>query len=242
MQPSLAVNYIIKLGTYEGKVEGMEIKLNEALRKAEEEREKAEQYRINIQKQLDELVKKEENKKAAAKALKDVTDEEKALKAKEAWHLLVDVWIPSYSYYRGSSSYQTLTTYPSNVPPFNQMLIKAESNTMTVNRILYWRSIQSSLRYVTDYSADGELWLDGDSASKPTRPNHKAGVHLFPEWGYFNTDGNKRLIFRRDQIHCGLDYQSVGGENDNPNLGKWGKIYIRNVRQDKLTDRTYDLP
>ncbi len=154
------------------------------------------------------------------------------------WTLLVDVWISSYCHGRSFDS-QLLANEHSPVPPFNQMLLQAEaSNGVVVNRILFWNLPQTSLMGVTKYPSNGEIFLQGDNAPRPTG----CGANWsFPEWHSLTQYGYSRLIFRKGEIHCAQDYSAVGGQRNNPTLGQWGRIFIRLVGQHQI-DYAGDIP
>ena len=41
----------------------------------------------------------------------------------------------------------------------------------------------------------------------------------------------RRFIIRPGGIHCARDYSEVGGESDNPALGQYGRVWVRNSRE-----------
>ena len=159
-----------------------------------------------------------------------------------SWQLICDVWIPSWSLGRSEDS-QLLTGHLDTCCVFNQMLIQSQSELCTINRILYWDTVQNCLTNVTLHQREGgctgELHLPSDTVVHKT--NGAAPNWRFPEWHQFNKEGG-RLIFRRNQIHCAADYARVGGQENNPRLGQWGRVFVRTVPLSSSSLCVNDIP
>lgn len=153
------------------------------------------------------------------------------------WRLLEDVWIPAAAHGRAASQ-QKYSDHNTPVQPFNQMLLQARSTTTTINRILYWNTPQNDLQNVVQTKQSGELRLASDNVDSTTGVS-PGGPWRFPEWHQFQPPIACRLIFRLGQIHCALDYPAVGGQDNNPRLGEWGRIWVRLIEPNTSTA---DLP
>jgi hypothetical protein len=58
-------------------------------------------------------------------------------------------------------------------------------------------------------------------------------MHIF---GRNSRESCKWFIIRQGQIHCDHEYGSVGGQNNNPMLGNYGRVWVRD------STSTSDLP
>ena len=58
----------------------------------------------------------------------------------------------------------------------------------------------------------------------------KVGGMCFHEMHHFGSSF-RRFIIRPGQIHCARDYGEVGGESDNPALGQYGRVWVRNSKE-----------
>jgi hypothetical protein len=148
----------------------------------------------------------------------------------EPWSLVASAWVPSFAE-QVTQSYQQRGEFllPAGTAlPHNQVLFECGSadDAVVVKRFL---QLDHTLAHLGDALAGGfeELILEGDSAKRPTILKGDT----LSEQHYFAGGAPDRFIIRVGDVHCAQDYSAVGGENDNPVLGQWGRIWARECSQ-----------
>lgn len=146
------------------------------------------------------------------------------------WTLMASGWIPAYDSNINSDIKQLgqIRTYNGSgqVPLFTEMRAYC---TRGANYIVHLKRSAPSSQNLNVFNGNTyvqtEAKLSGNNLAVNTANwSHSGGSYI--EMHHFLGSAN-RFIIRNNQIHCGANYTSVGGENNNPNLGKEAYIYIR---------------
>jgi hypothetical protein len=139
--------------------------------------------------------------------------------------LVASAWIPSYEKYiphniqaRG----QFITKGTITVKNFTSITIECDSLTTRVHRDFKFYKNLTQLNQIkgVPYSQVSHQ----DEENVPGSFSISKVVANYAEWHNAQT-GYRRFIIRSNQIHCLLPYHNVGGQVDNPRLGKWGRLW-----------------
>ena len=125
---------------------------------------------------------------------------------------------------------------------YQQVFLECASTTTGVQRVLTLASKQYTAK-PTSQAVTSETYYSNEFGAH-------AGQATGQEYEWNETEGGwneehcfrgcaRRFIVRMSQIHCALDYASIGGSNNNANLGVYGRVWVRDSTQ--IPDET-DLP
>ena len=113
-----------------------------------------------------------------------------------AWTVIAQGWIPSYD---APVEWEGQFINSGDLPPYTHVRYECQytngAGTTVFNR-------------TTDTT--------GCSGGAPYTECHDSAT----QFG-ISAPGTPRFIIRDGEIHCAQDYNEVGGDNDNPNLGQW---------------------
>lgn len=139
------------------------------------------------------------------------------------WTLVANAWIPSYaasvpSQYAGVGQF----VLPHDIGlSFDRVHMECESTTTALDRTRYLASTSSDLDAVG--GAVSETYGPTDNL---VQPSSTACYQGYAEWHGLNGGCGGRFIIRKNQVHCGPDYEYLpGAETDNPDLGQYGRIW-----------------
>ena len=141
--------------------------------------------------------------------------------------LLASGWIDSYdshidSYFRSKGQFVTPNAFPIH---YQQVYLECQHSSGGVQRVLTLTAEQSTARGEA-LSVSHADYFGGDTftASRP-------GVitMTYSNWDVLSFFGrhDARFIIRQSQIHCAQAYMEVGGQDDNPDLGQYGRVWVR---------------
>ena len=117
------------------------------------------------------------------------------------WTVIAQGWIPSYD---APAEWGGQFINSGDLPPYTHVRYECQytngAGTTTFNR-------------TTDTT--------GCSGGAPYTECHDSATQFL-----ISASGTPRFIIRDGEIHCIQDYNEVGGNTDNPNLGQWGRTSI----------------
>lgn len=138
------------------------------------------------------------------------------------WTLVANAWIPSYA---PGAKYSALGQFVMPHDPgiaYQAARLQCQSTSTTVNRIRTFVGAPT-----TDLDAmSGTAVETYDAADNVAKPSGTGDFHGYAEWHDF-AGFYLRYIVRVSQVHCALSYEGAGGQDDNPALGRWGRIWVR---------------
>ena len=105
--------------------------------------------------------------------------------------------------------------------PYNQVYLDCQSDESRVRRVLHSMDASYSTAKPSSYTFSETRIYSGDTANDPATFQPGNGwneQHLFGP-------SHSRFILRVGQVHCVQNYDSVGGQNDNPRLGQYGRVW-----------------
>ena len=184
------------------------------------------------------------------------------------WVLLHSGWIPSFkaSIDPWIAEKGQIVTNPKAVAPYQQVYLEGTRGTrqtreaglrrvLTLDRQVStsspWpgRPSSSEQAFSPDFTVVDESYYAGDTVTRPLyngpirgHANRASGPNTAAGWQELHwvngSLGRGRFIIRHDQIHMCEDYMRVGGETDNPRLGQYARVWVRNStvkpREDEL--------
>lgn len=144
------------------------------------------------------------------------------------WTLMASGWIPSYDSSVNSDikSLGQFITYngTGNIPQYTEMRhFCRRSNTNIIDKKRTTPLTQSVNIFNSNSYSNTETNLlnhNFGGGSNWTANGSYTELHNYYGSGY-------RFIIRTSQIHCGVNYSSVGGQTNNSNLGQEGYIFVR---------------
>lgn len=144
------------------------------------------------------------------------------------WTLIAAGWINKYAT-SINSDIASLGNFIStggagNVPVYTEMRhFCRRSNTAIVHRKRATTATQSLTSFESNQYANTEVNLLGHNIGTTSNWTESG---FYVELHYYET-GISRFIIRDGNVHCSTDYNSVGGEGNNPALGQEGYIFIK---------------
>lgn len=160
------------------------------------------------------------------------------------WVLLHSGWIPSHAASIEpwiASKGQFTTKADESVAPYNQVFLDGDRcGGAHLRRVLVLDQLmrtpcpfsrgQQSMPAM--FNVQQEICFPGDQCPQPfSGPHRKVNAWEMGNssgWQELHQINGGRFIIRKDQIHMCADYAAVGGENNNPRLGRYGRVWVRN--------------
>lgn len=151
------------------------------------------------------------------------------------WILVHSAWIPSYdatlqaalpTIHGWGQKVQFADTAVGN---YKQIFFDCRSTTSAgnVQRVLTHPSATgttTSLPSTTGFT-ETVYSADANTGAGTAGVIDLQGTNMAEQHYAFTSTG--RFIIRPDQVHCGVNYAVVGGQTDNPALGQWGRVWVR---------------
>ena len=138
--------------------------------------------------------------------------------------LVASVWIPSYVNdvpadikKRG----QFITEGTMTVEDFDSITVECGSLTTRIHRKFVFDETLTKLNEIKSAASSQVSYQD--EINVPATLTVDA-TRSYAEWHQAASE-TRRFILRLNQVHCVLNYGSVGGIDDNPRLGQWARIW-----------------
>ena len=161
----------------------------------------------------------------------------------KGWVLLHSGWIPAHAakiepWVAAKGQFTTKSDDP--VATYNQVFLDGARDGAGLRRVFILdRQVSTACPFKKgsqsmpgQFTVQNEITFPGDNSVTPFRGPH-------PEISAWDSGSNSgwqelhqinggRFIIRKDQVHLCADYQRVGGESNNPRLGRFARVWVRN--------------
>ena len=145
------------------------------------------------------------------------------------WTLLHSSWIEeaSEAVPKNIKEKDRFTSSNDRNVTYQQIFLECDATNSHIRRVYTLPSKVHTAAFPKGYAYSVKTY-SGDTSPSVTgelRPGSLAEQHYFAS--RFIIRGYSSGVPWKGQVHCNLDYGAVGGDNNNPKLGNWGRVWVR---------------